>query len=109
MAAREDELESFVRDGGFVHVVLDGGRDVQQGRPLSEVALSANAVDRAVSGRGEKPGTRVGGDPLAGPARRRNRERLLGGFLGEIEIAEEADQAREDAAPFFAEDLLEDS
>jgi hypothetical protein len=32
----------------------------------------------------------------------------LSGFLGEFEVAEEADQAREDAAPLVAEDLLED-
>ena len=34
------------------------------------------------------------------------RERLLSGFLGEVEVAEEADQRRQDAAPFVAEDLL---
>jgi hypothetical protein len=37
-----------------------------------------------------------------------DRERFLGGFLGEVEVAEEADQAGEDAAPLVAEDLLED-
>ena len=41
-------------------------------------------------------------------ARRCDRKRLLGGFLGEIEIAEEADQGGNDASPFLAEDLLED-
>jgi hypothetical protein len=30
------------------------------------------------------------------------------GFLGDFELAEEADHAREDAAPLVAEDLLED-
>jgi hypothetical protein len=48
------------------------------------------------------------GDPVAGPALRGDRKRLLGGFLGEVEVAEEADQRREDAAPLVAEDLLED-
>jgi hypothetical protein len=32
----------------------------------------------------------------------------LGGFLGEVEVAEEADQDREDATPLVAEGLLED-
>jgi len=32
----------------------------------------------------------------------------LGGFLGEVEVAEEADQPGEDAAPLVAEDLVED-
>jgi hypothetical protein len=36
-----------------------------------------------------------------------DRECLLGGLLGEVEVAEEADQRGEDAAPLFAEDLLE--
>ena len=51
---------------------------------------------------------RVGGRAVARPALGRDRERLLGGFLGEVEVAEEADQAGEDAAPLVAEDLLED-
>ena len=34
-------------------------------------------------------------------------ERLLRGFLGEVEVAEEADQGGQDAAPFRAEDLFE--
>jgi hypothetical protein len=45
--------------------------------------------------------------PLARPALGCDRERLLRGFLGEVEVAEEADQAREDASPLVAEDLLE--
>jgi hypothetical protein len=36
-----------------------------------------------------------------------DREGLLCGFLGEVEVAEEADQRREYATPFLAEDLLE--
>jgi hypothetical protein len=32
----------------------------------------------------------------------------LGGFLGEVEIAEEADQCGEDAAPLVPEDLVQD-
>jgi hypothetical protein len=32
----------------------------------------------------------------------------LSSFLGEIEVAEEADQGGEDAAPLVAEDLVED-
>jgi hypothetical protein len=39
----------------------------------------------------------------------RNREGVLGGFLGEVEVAEEADQAGKDAAPLVPKDLLEDS
>lgn len=44
---------------------------------------------------------------VAGPALGRDRERLLGGLLGEIEIAEEADQGRQDSAPLAPEDVLD--
>jgi hypothetical protein len=46
--------------------------------------------------------------PVPGPALGGDRERLLGGFLGEVEVAEEADEGCEDASPLLAEDLLED-
>jgi len=45
---------------------------------------------------------------LARPALRRGRERLLGGFLGEVEIAEEAVERCENASPLVAEDVFED-
>ena len=41
------------------------------------------------------------------PPFRRDRERLLRGFLGELEVAEEADQGGEDASPVLSEDPLE--
>ena len=47
------------------------------------------------------------GNAVAGPAFGGDRERLLRGFLGELEVAEEADQRSEDAPPLLAEDLLE--
>jgi hypothetical protein len=73
-----------------------------------ERAIAANAVDRAVPSGGHEPGARVGGRPVARPALGGERERLLRGFLGEVEVAEEADQRREDAPPLVAEDPLED-
>jgi hypothetical protein len=45
--------------------------------------------------------------PLAGPALGRDRKRLLGGLLGEVDVAEEADQGREDPPPLALEDLLD--
>ena len=74
---------------------------------LGERALAANAVDRAVTGGGHQPGARVFGRPVAGPALRGDGEGLLSGLLGEVEVAEEADQAGEDAAPLVAEGLVE--
>ena len=54
-----------------------------------------------------EPGARVGASPVPRPALGGDREGVLSSFLGEIEIAEEADQAREDPAPLLAEDVLE--
>jgi hypothetical protein len=48
------------------------------------------------------------GSPVPRPALGGDRERVLGGFLGEVEVAEEADQCSEDTAPLVAERLVED-
>jgi hypothetical protein len=45
--------------------------------------------------------------PFAGPPRGRDRKRLLRGLLGAVDVAEEADQGREDPAPLALEDLLD--
>jgi len=42
------------------------------------------------------------------PALRGGRERLLGGLLGQVEVAEEADERCEDSAPLLTEGLFED-
>ena len=54
-----------------------------------------------------EPGAGIDRRAVARPALGGDRERVLGGFLGEVEVAEVADQAGEDAAPLVAEDLLE--
>jgi hypothetical protein len=60
-----------------------------------------------VARRPHQPGTWVGRRTVARPARSGYGKGLLGGFLGEVDVAEEADQAGEDTAPLVAEDLLE--
>jgi hypothetical protein len=70
--------------------------------------VAADAVDCAVASGRHEPGAWIRRRPVSRPALGRDRERILGGFLGEVEVAEEADQAREDAPPLVAEDLLED-
>jgi hypothetical protein len=66
-----------------------------------------DAVDRAVARGGLSQARGFVGAP-ARPALGGDRERFLGGFLGEIEVAEEPDQAGQDAARLVAEDLVED-
>ena len=49
----------------------------------------------------------MAGNAVAWPPAGSDCERLLRGFLGQIEVAEEADQGGQDAAPFLAEDAIE--
>jgi hypothetical protein len=73
-----------------------------------QCAIAPNAIDRSVARRHHQPGARVGRGSVARPAFRGDRESLLRGFLGEVEVAEEADQRSKDTAPLVAEGLLED-
>jgi hypothetical protein len=110
MATGEEQLEPLIRDRrliDLIHLVLDGLRQVEQCGRGGEPALAADVVDRSVARRRQQPGTRVGGRAVARPALGGDRERLLDRLLGEVEVAEEADQADEDTAPLVAEDLLE--
>src|SRR5262249_10638004 len=79
----------------------------EQLRLRGQRAVAAQAVDCAVARRRRQPCAGVRGDAVAWPALGCDRERLLGGFLGEVEVAEEADQRRDDAAPLVAEDLFD--
>jgi hypothetical protein len=80
---------------------------VEQADLLRQRAVAPDAVDRVVACRPHQPGTWVGRRTVARPARSCHRKGLLGGLLGEVDVAEEADQAGEDTAPLVAEDLLE--
>ena len=107
MAAREEQFEPLVGKGRLVHGVLRSLTHFEQAGLRSERAIAANAIDCPVARSRHEPRARVGGDSVPGPALGRDRERLLRGFLGEIEIAEEADQGSEDIAPLVAEDPVE--
>jgi hypothetical protein len=107
VAAGEDELEPLVRKGGLVHRVLHRLRHLEQAGLRGQRAVAADAVDRAVAGRRHQPGAGVGGRAVARPALGGDREGLLRGLLGEVEVAEEADQRGEDAPPLVAEGPVE--
>jgi hypothetical protein len=108
VAAGEDELEALVGYRLVVHGVLHGLRHLEQPRLRRERAVAPDAVDRPVARGRDEPGARVVGRPVPRPALGGGRERLLRGFLGELEVAEEADQRREDAPPLVAKDPVED-
>ena len=109
MAAGEDQLQALVGERRLLQLVLHGLRDVEQARLRGERTVAPDAVDRTMARRGHQPGARIGGGAVAGPALGGGRERLLRGFLGEVEIAEEADQGGDDSPPLVAEDLLDQS
>jgi hypothetical protein len=60
-----------------------------------------------VAGGDNQPGPRVYGLAVYRPAFSGDRERLLSGLLGEVEVAEETDQGGQDAAPLLAENALD--
>ena len=108
MAAGEDQLQPLVGETRLLHLVLHCLGRLEQARLLGEDTVAAQAVDRAVAGRDRQPAAWIGRRAVARPALGGDRERLLSGLLGEVEVAEEADQRCENSAPFVAEDLLED-
>src|SRR3954451_19647983 len=111
MAAGEDELEALVRESRCLGH-LSGLRfqlAPKQLRLRLERALPPYAVDRAVARGRDQPSARLRRHAVARPALRRDRERLLCGFLGEVEVAEEADQRGQHTAPLLTEGLLERS
>jgi len=57
--------------------------------------------------RGRQPGAWLRRRAIARPTLGRDRKRFLSCLLSEVEVTEEADQAREDAVPLVAKDLLE--
>jgi len=68
--------------------------------------LPAQPVDRAVAGGGDDPGAGIRRDTVARPALRGDRERLLDGVLGEVEVAERADQDRDRAPELLPVDVV---
>jgi hypothetical protein len=108
VAAGEDKLEPLVRECRGVHRVLHCLGHVEQAGLRSERAVAADPVDRAVAPGRDEPCARARRDTIARPALGGDRERVLRGFLGEVEVAEEADQRSENAPPLLAEDRLED-
>ncbi len=107
MAAREQQLQPLVGNRRLVHLVLRRLGDVEQAQLLGVDTVAAKAVDAPVTSRGDQPGPRALRLALARPALRGDRERLLGSFLGEVEVAEEADQRSQDATPLVAKGPLD--
>src|SRR5207237_7754525 len=108
VAAGEDEAESLVRHRFVaVFLTLQLREPLEQLRLARKRALPPDAVDRAISRGRAQPGTGIFGRPVARPALQSGRDRILKGVLRELEVAEDADQGCEDAAPLLAEDAFD--
>jgi hypothetical protein len=107
MTAGEDELEPLVGKAGLVHRLLRAlGRRQQPGLGR-QGAIPADAVHRPVPRRDEQPRPGVARHAVAGPPGRGDGKGLLSGLLGDVEVAEEADQGGEHPPPVLAERLVE--
>jgi hypothetical protein len=103
MAAGEDQAEPIVH-----HVVRVLRRFYRKLDFFMDFATtSTQPVDGFEPAGRDQPRARVGRWALGRPLFHRRRERILQRLLGEIEIAEEADQGRENAARLRAIDRLD--
>ena len=108
MAAREDQLQPLVGKGHVFHLILGDLPELQLAKLAIQRAPAADQVDRAVSCGRDQPGPGVRRGSVTRPALRRDGEGLLSGLLGEVEVAEEADEGREHTTPLLTEGPLED-
>ena len=70
-------------------------------------ALLSQSIDRAVARDGEDPRRRVTRHAVARPALGRRRERVLDGLLGEVPVADGADQRRDRPPEVLAEQAVD--
>ena len=105
MAAREDEAEPLVGEV-VVHAVAADPRARAAGLPLQR-SLPPDPVDRPVASRGDQPAGGVRRHAVAGPALQRPPHCVPERVLGEVDVAEDADQGGKDAAVLLAEEVRE--
>ena len=119
MAAREDQAQAVVADRHLVGLVthrrVDGGELCLDDRVASQLiglvpepTSSAQSIDGAIAGGGRDPRARIGRDAPIRPDLERGDERVLDGLLGQIEIAEDADERRDRPSLLFAEEAIDD-
>ena len=113
VAAREDQPEPVV--GDRAHVALVASERLELGEPglrlglLAERPLASQPVDRPVARRRRDPRAGVVGDPRSGHIRSACDERLLDRVLGQVEVAEDADQGRDRPPLLLAEQAVDDA
>ena len=105
VTAGEDEAQPVVFDATVVGdprlTRWSQHRDLLQLRGARRGA--AQPVDRAIPGRGREPRARHARDAVARPSLERAREGFLRALLGDVPVARDPDQRRDDATPLLAE------
>ena len=106
VAAREDQPQPVVVDAARRRV-RPGSSGGRQHRDLLQLGGArrgaAQPVERAVARGGREPRAGIARDAVARPPLERAREGVLRALLGEIPVAGDPDQRRDDAAPLVAE------
>ena len=108
MTAREDQPQPVIGDQALLvrRRMLLGVQARQLGEavcPVRQRARAAQPVDRPPSRGGRDPRARVRRDPVARPRRHGGGEGVLHRVLGELEVADVADQGREDRRALLPE------
>ena len=107
MAADEDQPQHVVVEGCIHHLVRGLRVELDLVRQLlllaAKIDLPPHPVDRLVARDIDQPCARVGRRWRIRPAFQRHRERVLQGFFGQVEIADQADQGRKRPARLVAE------
>jgi hypothetical protein len=102
VAAGEDETKTFVLHGSrFLWkdgVVACGCEHRHLTEELLSASLAAQTVDGAIAGSGRDPAPWIGRQAVACPSVKGNGERLLYCVLGDVDVAEDADQGGDRSA-----------
>src|SRR5256885_12891002 len=108
VAAGEDEREPVVGDRAHAVILLRKVAQACQELGLAgEGLLATDTVDGAIARGRDDPGAGVAGHAFVRPTVDRDRERVLDGVLGKLEVAEDTNEDRDCTAPFLTEDLVD--
>jgi len=107
VTAREHQPQEVVTDHR-VDRLGDIAVDQRQSGSLLRVThrVATDSVDRAATRDDGEPGSRLGRDAVAGPGRQGPHDCILEGVLGQVDVAGDADQRREDTWILLADHVF---
>ena len=107
VTAGEDQAQPVVAHGALLGRFVAGVQQSGLGVPVLAGRLPAQAVDRPVAGGGDDPSRRARRQSVGRPPLHRRGERVLDRLLGDVDVAEDADQDGHRAAVLLAEHTLD--